>query len=49
MGAPCAVFERRIPYYKVGRFIRFDPADLDRFLTQSRVPACLSSVRRGGR
>lgn len=41
-----AVFERRIPYYKVGRFIRFDPADLDRFLTQSRVPAAQSSVPR---
>ena len=34
-----AVQERRIPFVKVGRFVRFDAADLDDYLAQQRVPA----------
>jgi excisionase family DNA binding protein len=31
------VEERRIPYLKIGRFVRFDPVDIDRWLTPQRV------------
>jgi len=31
------VAERRIPYLKVGKFIRFDVEDLDRWLDDCRV------------
>ena len=31
------VTERRIPFLKVGRFIRFDPASLNVWLDQQRV------------
>jgi excisionase family DNA binding protein len=31
------VFERRIPYVKVGRFVRFVAADLARWLDEQRV------------
>jgi excisionase family DNA binding protein len=31
------VAERRIPYLKLGRHVRFDPADLDAFLIAGRV------------
>jgi excisionase family DNA binding protein len=37
------VAERRIPFVKVGRFVRFDPARLDVWLEQQRV----DEVRRG--
>ena len=30
------VAERRIPYVKVGRFVRFDPEDIARWLAHSR-------------
>jgi excisionase family DNA binding protein len=39
------VAERRIPYVKVGRFIRFDPADLESWLDGTRRPE-LHAVRR---
>jgi excisionase family DNA binding protein len=32
------VAERRIPYLKVGRFIRFDPAEVDAWLDAARRP-----------
>jgi excisionase family DNA binding protein len=32
------VAERRIPYVKVGRFVRFDPVDVADWLTAARVP-----------
>ena len=32
-----AVFERRLPYYKVGRYIRFRREDLEEFLRRGRV------------
>lgn len=31
------VAERRIPYLKLGRHVRFDPADLDAFLAAGRI------------
>jgi excisionase family DNA binding protein len=31
------VFERRIPYRKIGRFVRFHPDDLAEFLAEHRV------------
>ncbi len=39
------VAERRIPFVKVGRFVRFDPGELDIWLDQQRVDV----VRRGPR
>ncbi|MEM7342484.1 MAG: excisionase family DNA-binding protein [Actinomycetota bacterium] len=33
------VAERRIPYLKVGKFVRFDLDDLDGWLDQQRVAA----------
>jgi excisionase family DNA binding protein len=32
------VFERRIPFLKIGHFIRFDPAEIDGWIAQARVP-----------
>lgn len=32
------VSERRIPFLKVGRFVRFDAADLEAWLERSKVP-----------
>ena len=31
------VAEKRVPYYKVGPFVRFDPADIDEWLVSQRV------------
>ena len=31
------VDERRIPFHKIGKYVRFDPADIDRFVIQGRV------------
>jgi excisionase family DNA binding protein len=31
------VAEKRIPYLKVGHFVRFDPADVNRWLLDQRV------------
>jgi excisionase family DNA binding protein len=31
------IAERRIPFYKIGRYVRIDPADLDRFIQEGRV------------
>ncbi|MHB1533744.1 MAG: helix-turn-helix domain-containing protein [Acidimicrobiales bacterium] len=40
------VAERRIPYLKVGHFIRFDPADINAWLQDQRVNgAALPDVR----
>jgi excisionase family DNA binding protein len=38
------VAERRIPYLKVGRFVRFDPAALTIWLDQQRVEPAHSPV-----
>jgi excisionase family DNA binding protein len=31
------VFEKRVRYYKVGKFVRFRTVDLDAFINQGRV------------
>jgi len=31
------VYERRIAYYKLGRYLRFNPADLDQYVLTTRV------------
>jgi excisionase family DNA binding protein len=41
------VAERRIPYLKVGRFVRFDPAALDVWLDEQRIDVVHG--RSGGR
>lgn len=33
------VNERRIPFHKIGKYVRFDPADIDRFVVEGRVEA----------
>ena len=45
------VAERRIPFFKVGKFVRFDPAELDVWLDQLRVEMTRppSSNRAAGR
>jgi excisionase family DNA binding protein len=32
------VAEKRVPYYKVGRLVRFDPAEITDWLATRRVP-----------
>jgi excisionase family DNA binding protein len=32
------VFERRIPFLKIGHFIRFEPAEIERWIVETRVP-----------
>jgi excisionase family DNA binding protein len=41
------VAERRIPFVKVGRFVRFDPAALDIWLDSQRVDAVPRPSRYG--
>ncbi|MGA3219145.1 MAG: hypothetical protein ABSE77_08750 [Acidimicrobiales bacterium] len=45
------VAERRVPFLRVGRFIRFDPAEIAQWLDNARRPAGSSnrSPRRGER
>jgi excisionase family DNA binding protein len=45
------VAERRIPFFKVGKFVRFDPGELNVWLDQQRVELRRppSSFRAGGR
>ena len=31
------VAERRVPFHKVGKYVRFDPADIDEWLVAHRV------------
>ena len=31
------IAERRIPFYKIGRYVRIDAADLDRFIQEGRI------------
>jgi len=33
------VAERRVPFHKVGKFVRFDPRDIDDWLSEHRVEA----------
>jgi excisionase family DNA binding protein len=41
------VSERRIPFVKVGRFVRFDPAELDVWLDTQRIAAVPRPSRYG--
>jgi excisionase family DNA binding protein len=45
------VFERRVPYFKWGHLLRFDPAELEQWLEQARIAADVHSppVRGGDR
>jgi excisionase family DNA binding protein len=40
------VAERRIPFFKVGKFVRFDPAELDVWLSEQRVDVRSSTYER---
>jgi excisionase family DNA binding protein len=31
------VFERRIPFLKIGHFVRFEPAEVERWIAEARV------------
>jgi excisionase family DNA binding protein len=42
------VAERRIPFVKVGRFVRFDPGELDIWLDQQRVDVVRRCSRAAG-
>ena len=37
------VFERRIPYFKWGHLLRFDPVELEQWLERARVEADVHS------
>ena len=41
------VFERRIAYRKLGRYVRFHPADVDEYIAANRVE--VGATRRTGR
>jgi excisionase family DNA binding protein len=43
------VFERRIPYFKWGHLLRFDPVELEQWLEQARIAADVHSRPVGGR
>ena len=32
------VEERRVPFHKIGKFIRFHPADIDKWVNNQKVP-----------
>ena len=40
------VAERRIPYIKLGRLLRFDPGEVERWLERSRVEELVPVPRR---
>lgn len=42
------VAEKRVPYLKVGRFIRFDPAQISAWLESRRVAVSRDPVARAG-
>lgn len=31
------VDERRIPFYKIGRYVRFEPDDVEQFIADGRI------------
>jgi excisionase family DNA binding protein len=41
------VAERRVPFLKVGRFVRFDPAQISAWLDSNRVPGQRAEQPRG--
>ena len=42
------VFERRIPFAKVGRFVRFDPRDIEQWVQAAKVPTVTRRRHHGG-
>jgi excisionase family DNA binding protein len=36
------VDERRIPFHKIGKYVRFDPADIDHYISRGRVESASS-------
>lgn len=42
------VAERRVRFYKVGKYVRLHPADLAEFVNGGRVEPISSARRRGG-
>ena len=40
------VFEKRVRYYKVGKFVRFRPSDLDAFVEAGRTDAVPGRVHK---
>ncbi len=42
------VLERRLPYVKLGKFVRFDPADVRDFVARSKVAANTAGRHDGG-
>ncbi len=43
------VTERRIPYFKVGKFIRFDPLELEHWLDKCRIEPHQTAIDLGAR
>jgi excisionase family DNA binding protein len=43
------VAERRIPFAKVGRFVRFDPRDIERWVEKAKVQPVTPQRHNGGR
>lgn len=39
------VAERRIPFYKVGRYVRIDRHDLDTFISEGRIEPSVGTMR----
>jgi excisionase family DNA binding protein len=39
------VYKRRIPYVKLGRLVRFDRRDLDRWIEEQKEPALTRGTR----
>lgn len=33
------IAQRRVPFYKIGKFVRFDPLEIDTWIDQRRVQA----------
>jgi excisionase family DNA binding protein len=43
------VLEKRIAYHKLGKYLRFKPADLDAFVEQGRIEAAAGAAAVGRR
>ena len=43
------VAERRIPFLKVGKFVRFDPDEVAKWIDDQRIAAVRAGSRRSGR
>jgi excisionase family DNA binding protein len=43
------VLERRIPFVKVGKFVRFDPRDIEQWVRAAKVPTVTPQRHHGAR